>query len=126
MPLILVFIEGFVGRPRVACPLLVTLPFGVAAADADVSEVLPSCEWVEAEDAEALDGSGTCTFVDLAGDSVCADMSSKERWSIIASRCGRETVGEVVAETRSLAVGAKAPSRRYSRQEWAARNARDD
>ena len=78
IPLILFFIEGLVaGTARLESPGAgVSLPLMVVAADADVSEVVPSCEWVEAEDAEALDGSVACTFVKLAGgDSVRADMS---------------------------------------------------
>ena len=92
----------------------VSLPLMVVAADADVSEVVPSCEWVEAEDAEALDGSVACTFVQLAGgDSVRADMSCERRlsgssWLRVARVRWRERYF-MVAETTSLAGGATAP-----------------
>jgi hypothetical protein len=84
MPLILVFIDGLdrVGAGRfkssTACALVVTLPFGMMCADVEVSEVLPSCEYVDADDADASDCgiiARAFAFFGLGGVDLCVDMS---------------------------------------------------
>jgi len=73
----------------------VTLP---PFADVEVSEVLPSCEYVDADDTDALgDGTVVRAFFGFEGVAVCVDMSL--RFSVVQRRS-------------SLATGAKAPRRR--------------
>jgi hypothetical protein len=56
--------------------MVVTLPFGMMCADVEVSEVLPSCEYVDVDDTDALDGGIVArAFFGLGGVDLCVDMS---------------------------------------------------
>jgi len=97
MPLILVFIDGLDGagagrfKSSEACALVVTLPFDIVCADVEVSEVLPSCEYVDVDDTDALEGGAIAReFSGLEGIGLGADMSfaTDERYC-----CGRRFKG---------------------------------
>ena len=101
MPVSLVFIDGLdkdgAGRFKSSATgaFVVTLPFGM-----EVSEVLPSCEYVDADDADALEG-GTVVrayFFGLEG----VDMTRIGGAATVQRKRG-------CAETSSLAAWGKGP-----------------
>src|SRR5947207_3350297 len=105
MPVSLVFIDGLdkggAGRFKSSATgaFVVTLPFGM-----EVSEVLPSCEYVDADDADALD-CGTIVrafFFGLEGVAVCVDMTRIGGAATVQRKRGR-------AETSSLAAWGQRP-----------------
>jgi len=76
-------------------------------ADVEVSEVLPSCEYVDADDTDALDG-GTVArvFFGLEGVAPCVDMSFARTRGIV-------TVQRVCRDVESRSCWGKGPSEAY-------------
>src|SRR5262249_42719237 len=90
-------------KSSAACAVVVNLPFGMMCADVEASEVLlPSCEYVDADDTDALDGRTVArVFFGLEGVAPCVDMSFAR------------TRGIVCRDVESRSCWGKGPSEAY-------------